>query len=1668
METFIINLKKSINLEKSFVFKHKNLRKTLITYMLGVFILLSNTVANAQTYAVFEGYPDNSTDNKAALDAILMMCDTLFIPGGTDYYKIAGTVNIPNGKTLIFDNSAKFNVTGMLKGSSTVVVAGEYEIFKNTSKISGTWSTYNIYSKWTGSVGDGVTDDFESLNLYFNLLGIFENNQALLGIDKQYYIKKQILNTVIKEINLDGRNSRIFRKYADMVTGESILKFTGSVATTKTITQDLTNGQFSMEVNNTTGLSVGMGIELLSNELYGKEYMGGSSWHYHYKGLLSTIQSIDGNTIIMTDSIPHNFIASEVSAVKFYNIFPVTIKNLNFGSENITGTNKMNQLVVSQLFEVELNNITCSPLGYAGISIKSIYNGYFNKITCLKPGTGEDDYVFGVYGIIPDLNVNCVYDSLYTRATTHGIAFTNEPSYNVIVKNSDFKASWYGSNGVDSHASKWVKFQDCIIYGAQGNWGTFIFENCEMYEVANGLSNIWNEREGASRGNLQVFFTNCNFYTKSNGSKLTSMFYRYPTVETSTNKYTIVNNNFYLENTMSYLFNKVSFGTATDIQPIIVENNSFYGSGTLYLPQNYGTTPSTNGGVFTFKNNQYNLVYWTSPPFDQFETINITNNTPLEENTSDFWVNWDNRPGNVNFTGNVFVGTCFWIKDCSGNILFDNNEIYNNKLKSSSSYKDRNYITGNSNLVFTNNTLQNNYWTLSGNQSVSGNSYNGQSQPLNPNGTLENIYETGNSIETGITMEGISNYTIISRAKMDDIETNAVQNLVGSSVTKLYLGFNPSGTTPVSRPSIRNVDGTIVRPVLSKYYLDKEWHTYVFTMENGILKAYMDGIAMMSYDASSVYNKMYASGTIQIGGVNSTEKWNGPIQTFAIYNRVLSLAEANNFSENPALQLEGEIYRLVNISNSIEPIGHWAFDETTGYIVTDSSENNINGTLVNGAARVDGLKNKAIKLDGINDNIDFGANPTLDIGEDDFTISTWVKMDVSQVSYPTFVAKGGNSQKNAGYWFFLSNSKLYFLISDGQTRLTASSNTINICDNSWHHIAVTMKRQGNVVFYVDGLNAGSFNVSSFFGKNISNSGKNFTIGSLDNSSTTFLKGLVDDFKVYNRSLDDSEITSLATLPQQTGSLVAYWEFDENSGNIAVDSSENCLCGNLLNSPTWADGKKGHAIKFDGVNDKVEVIHNSALDMGTNNLSITAWVKMPSSQLSYPTILSKGGTSNTNAGYWFYISDGKVKLIMGDGAERKSCVSNSVYVTDNQWHHIAVTVDRESNATFYVDGNIEGSVDISSFYNKNVSNDTKSLTIGSAGSSSTTFFNGLIDGVRVFNTVLNEQKIDSLVSIQGCELAVFLALNEDAGNVAYDSTSNDNDGLLMNGPLRKIGVDGYSVQFDGRDDKINCGNSQQLEISTGDFTIATWVNMDPSQSSYSTIASKGGYAGANAGYWLYFRYGILYFSVSDGTNQYLFNSNQINITDNTWHHIALTINREYSITFFVDGENAGIIDASSIQGLNFTNTDESLIIGSADYRPTYFRGKIDEFRLYRRSLTESEVYELANMQKSSSAVLDIADINPTIENNNLNVYPNPFINSVSISYLSEENQNIQASIYAFNGNIIKTLQNGVVNKGDNMLTWDGTDNLGRDVTKGLYVVQIISDSKVLNKTIVKMR
>ena len=69
------------------------------------------------------------------------------------------------------------------------------------------------------------------------------------------------------------------------------------------------------------------------------------------------------------------------------------------------------------------------------------------------------------------------------------------------------------------------------------------------------------------------------------------------------------------------------------------------------------------------------------------------------------------------------------------------------------------------------------------------------------------------------------------------------------------------------------------------------------------------------------------------------------------------------------------------------------------------------------------------------------------------------------------------------------------------------------------------------------------------------------------------------------------------------------------------------------------------------------------------------------------------------------------------------------------------------------------------------------------------------------------------------------------------------------------------------------------------------------------------------------------------------------------------------------------------------------------------------------------------------------------------YPNPFNPTTTISYDLPEQAQITLGIYDLLGKQIKTLINQSQDAGNKIVMWDGTDNLGRQVSAGVYLYQI---------------
>ncbi|MCK5661357.1 MAG: hypothetical protein KAH86_08355, partial [Methanosarcinales archaeon] len=95
--------------------------------------------------------------------------------------------------------------------------------------------------------------------------------------------------------------------------------------------------------------------------------------------------------------------------------------------------------------------------------------------------------------------------------------------------------------------------------------------------------------------------------------------------------------------------------------------------------------------------------------------------------------------------------------------------------------------------------------------------------------------------------------------------------------------------------------------------------------------------------------------------------------------------------------------------------------------------------------------------------------------------------------------------------------------------------------------------------------------------------------------------------------------------------IAYWKFDENAGTTAFDSSVNSNDG-TISGATWAAGKVGTALSYDGVNDYVNAGNPASLQI-TGALSMQGWVRIDDLAVS-SSLFGKGhGLSSGNHGYF---------------------------------------------------------------------------------------------------------------------------------------------------------------------------------------------------------------------------------------------------------------------------------------------------------------------------------------------------------------------------------------------------------------------------------------------------
>ncbi len=198
-----------------------------------------------------------------------------------------------------------------------------------------------------------------------------------------------------------------------------------------------------------------------------------------------------------------------------------------------------------------------------------------------------------------------------------------------------------------------------------------------------------------------------------------------------------------------------------------------------------------------------------------------------------------------------------------------------------------------------------------------------------------------------------------------------------------------------------------------------------------------------------------------------------------------------------------------------ELVGWWRLDDGSGTTAHDQSGNGNDGTLINDPVWAIGIINGALQLDGIDDYVNCGNDPSLNI-TDAVTLAAWVKLNSVPPAFSVLIAG-----KFGAYWLEWRENKTLSLSMFINGAYNGSGPTLDLADEDWHHIALTY----------DGTHKKGYNNrQEVFSEGASGaidvSAVNFLLGEGHPASDNFNgcpDGLIDDVRVYNRALTQEEI-----------------------------------------------------------------------------------------------------------------------------------------------------------------------------------------------------------------------------------------------------------------------------------------------------------------------------------------------------------------------------------------------------------------------------------------------------------------------------------------------------------------------------------------------------------------
>lgn len=328
------------------------------------------------------------------------------------------------------------------------------------------------------------------------------------------------------------------------------------------------------------------------------------------------------------------------------------------------------------------------------------------------------------------------------------------------------------------------------------------------------------------------------------------------------------------------------------------------------------------------------------------------------------------------------------------------------------------------------------------------------------------------------------------------------------------------------------------------------------------------------------------------------------------------------------------------------------FEEGTGTATTDMENRYTAQFSPSGVTWTDGKFGKAVHFDGTG-FIDIRADDL----KGDWTIGMWVKREDINSSNEVLIS-GNQGELKLEQWNNTNKVGVTkFGVEDAQFNYSAPV-------NEWVHLAFAGDSAGTTL-YVNGVEQGHSAVVI--------EGPVYRLGANKKEgleSTGNMKGSLDNVEISNRRLSADEIKHMMEDP--TDFTEIEWKMNEGEGSVITDTTGS-FSAELGNGVTWADGKNGKALHFNGT---------GYVDLGLADIAgdwtIGMWIKREASPYDNAVLLAGRDGNNLKLDQWK--NTGKVGF-------SKSGVDDWTFeysVPTDVWTHLTFKKD-STGITLYVNG-----------------------------------------------------------------------------------------------------------------------------------------------------------------------------------------------------------------------------------------------------------------------------------------------------------------------------------------------------------------------------------------------